>query len=70
MLVPGSSRGSDSNRKAIRKLGGESADSVPIPLLVLAGLGGLLLMTAGGLATTKWIKTARAGRSRPPTARP
>jgi hypothetical protein len=57
-------------RQAIRKLGGESANSVPIPLLVLAGLGSLLLLTAGGLATTKWIKTARLGRGRPPTAKP
>ena len=57
-------------RQAIRKLGGDSADSVPIPLLVLAGLGSLLLLSAGGLATTKWIKTARSGRDRPPTAKP
>jgi hypothetical protein len=57
-------------RQAIRKLGGDSADSVPIPLLVLAGLGSLLLLSAGGLATTKWIKTARSGRHRPPTAKP
>ena len=57
-------------RQAIRKLGGDSADSVPIPLLVLAGLGSLLLLTASGLATTKWIKTARSGRGRPPTAKP
>ena len=57
-------------RQAIRKLGGDSTDSVPIPLLVLAGLGSLLLLPASGLATTKWIKTARSGRGRPPTAKP
>ena len=56
--------------QAIRKLGGTSADAVPIPLLVLAGLGSSLLLTAGGLAATKWIRTTRAGRGMPPPAEP
>ena len=37
-------------RRAIDNLGTTSADSVPIPLLVLAGLGTLLLLSAAGLA--------------------
>jgi hypothetical protein len=46
-------------RRAIDNLGTTSADSVPIPLLVLAGLGTALLLTAGGLAARKRLK-ARA----------
>jgi hypothetical protein len=46
-------------RRAINNLGSTSADSLPIPLLVLAGLGTALLLTAGGLATRKRLK-ARA----------
>jgi hypothetical protein len=43
-------------RRAIDNLGTTSADSLPIPLLVLAGLGTALLLTAGGLAARKRIK--------------
>ena len=46
----------------INKLGRTGVDSVPVPLLVLAGLGGLLLLTAGGLAAIKWRKTAHPGQ--------
>ena len=52
-------------RRAIDSLGTTSADSLPIPLLVLAGLGTALLVTAGGLVTAKRIR-ARRGRGTPP----
>ena len=47
-------------RRAIDNLGTTSADSVPIPLLVLASLGGLLLLSAAGLAGTKRYRAIRA----------
>lgn len=54
-------------RRAIDNLGTSNADSLPIPLLVLASLGALLLASAGGLAATKRIRALRAARSdRPP----
>ena len=49
-------------RKAIDNLGTTKADSLPIPLLVLAGLGTVLLLTAAGLAAHKRLKA----RPRPP----
>jgi hypothetical protein len=49
-------------RRAIDNLGTTSADSLPIPLLVLAGLGTALLLTAAGLAARKRLKA----RVRPP----
>jgi hypothetical protein len=52
----------------INKLGRTGVDSVPVPLLVLAGLGSLLLLTAGGLAAVKWRKAALPRRrGTPPT---
>jgi hypothetical protein len=51
-------------RKAIDNLGTTKADSLPIPLLVLAGLGTALLLTAAGLAAHKRLKA----RQRPPAA--
>ena len=49
--------------KGINSLGTTKASSIPIPLLVLAGLGALLLVSAGGLAASKRLK----GRAlRPP----
>lgn len=48
-------------RKAIDNLGTTKADSLPIPLLVLAGLGTALLLTAAGLAAHKRLK-ARSPR--------
>jgi hypothetical protein len=51
-------------RKAIDNLGTTKADSLPIPLLVLAGLGTALLLTAAGLAAHKRLKA----RPRPPAA--
>lgn len=49
-------------RRAIDNLGTTSADSLPIPLLVLAGLGTALLLSAAGLAAHKRLKA----RPRPP----
>jgi hypothetical protein len=53
-------------RRAIDNLGTTSADSLPIPLLVLAGLGTALLLTAGGLAARRRIRATRAPRPSPP----
>ena len=55
-------------RRAIDNLGTTSADSIPIPLLVLASLGGLLLLSAAGMTATRRIRAARAGRPGPPEA--
>jgi hypothetical protein len=52
-------------RQTIDSLGTTSADSLPIPLLVLAGLGTALLLAAGGLAANKRLK-ARARPTAPP----
>jgi hypothetical protein len=52
-------------RRAIDNLGTTSADSLPIPLLVLAGLGTALLATAGGLVTARRIRARRAGPAPP-----
>lgn len=76
---PGTDPGADPNRKpqgvpprsayrrTIDKLGPTRTDALPIPLLVLAGLGSLLLLSAGGLAANKRIKASRAARGAPPT---
>jgi hypothetical protein len=53
-------------RRAIDNLGTTSADSIPIPLLVLASLGGALLLSAAGLAGVRRYRTIRA-RARPPS---
>jgi hypothetical protein len=53
-------------RRAIDNLGTTSADSIPIPLLVLASLGGLLLLSAAGMTAARRIRAGRAGRSAPP----
>jgi hypothetical protein len=54
-------------RRAIDSLGTTKAESLPIPLLVLAGLGTALLLSAAGLAATKRIR-ARRGGGTPPAA--
>ena len=46
--------------KGINSLGTTKASSIPVPLLVLAGLGALLLVSAAGLAAHKRLK-ARPG---------
>ena len=43
----------------IDNLGTTSADSLPIPLLVLASLGGVLLLTAAGMLGAKRIRARR-----------
>ena len=48
--------------KGIDKLGTTQASSIPVPLLVLAGLGTLLLISAAGLAVHKRL----AARPQPP----
>ena len=45
--------------RAINNLGTTKASSIPIPLLVLAALGALLLLSAGGLAASKRLKAHR-----------
>jgi hypothetical protein len=45
--------------QGINKLGTTKASSIPIPLLVLAALGTLLLVSAGGLAVHKRLKARR-----------
>jgi hypothetical protein len=49
-------------QQAIGSLGTTKADSLPIPLLVLAGLGTALLVSAGALAAHKRLRA----RPRPP----
>jgi len=49
--------------RGIHSLGTTKASSIPIPLLVLAALGTLLLVSAAGLAANKRLK---ARRSAPP----
>jgi hypothetical protein len=51
-------------RRAIDNLGTTKANSLPIPLLVLAALGALLLVSAGGLAASKRLKARRPGPPR------
>jgi hypothetical protein len=45
--------------QGINHLGTTKASSIPIPLLVLAALGALLLLSAGGLAASKRLKAHR-----------
>ena len=52
-------------RKAIDNLGTSNADSLPIPLLVLASLGGFLLALAAAMTTAKRIRALRARRAPP-----
>ena len=52
-------------RKAIDNLGTSNADSLPIPLLVLASLGGFLLALAAGMTAAKRIRAVRARRGPP-----
>jgi hypothetical protein len=54
-------------RQAIDHLGTSNADSLPIPLLVLASLGGFLLALAAAMTTTKRVRALRARRGPPTT---
>jgi len=49
-------------RRAIDNLGTSNADSVPVPLLVLASLGAALIALAAALTLTKRVRALRAGR--------
>ena len=53
-------------RRAIDNLGTTSADSVPIPLIVLASLGALLLLSAAGMLGAKRFRASRAARGNQP----
>jgi hypothetical protein len=46
-------------KSAIDKIGPNKADSLPIPLLILAALGGALLLAAGGTLAAKRIRARR-----------
>jgi hypothetical protein len=50
-------------RRAIDNLGTSNADAVPIPLLVLASLGGALLVAAAAMTATKRIRARRRSTS-------
>ena len=50
-------------RRAIDNLGTSNADSLPIPLLVLASLGAALLLAAAGMTATKRIRARRSRSS-------
>jgi hypothetical protein len=52
-------------RRAINNLGTSNADSLPIPLLVLASLGGFLLALAAAMTAAKRIRAVRARRGPP-----
>jgi hypothetical protein len=52
-------------RRAIDNLGTSNADAVPIPLLVLASLGGALLLAAAGMTARKRIRARRAPPNQP-----
>jgi len=53
-------------RKAIDNLGTSNADTIPIPLLVLASLGAFLLLLAASLAATKRVRAIRESQRRDP----
>lgn len=52
-------------RRAVDNLGTSNADSLPIPLLVLASIGGFLLALAAAMTTAKRIRALRARRGPP-----
>jgi hypothetical protein len=52
-------------RRAIDELGPTSAKALPIPLLVLAGLGTVLLLTAGGLVARTRLRARSERRGTP-----
>ena len=52
------------------KIGPGNASSIPLPLLILAGLGLLLVAAAGASFAARWISQRRANRPRPATSPP
>jgi hypothetical protein len=52
-------------RRAIDNLGTSNVDTLPTPLLVLASLGGFLLVLAAAMTATKRVRAVRARRGPP-----
>jgi hypothetical protein len=52
--------------RVARKLGPDTADSIPVPLLVLGGLALLLMAAAGVSFITRRVQAKRAGPDQPP----
>lgn len=52
------------------KIGPGNASSIPLPLLILAGLGLLLVAAAGASFAARWISARRANQPRPATSPP
>jgi hypothetical protein len=52
------------------KIGPGNASSIPLPLLILAGLGLLLVAAAGASFAARWISARRANQTRPATSPP
>jgi hypothetical protein len=52
-------------RRAIDNLGTSNVDTMPTPLLVLASLGGFLLVLAAAMTATKRVRAVRARRGPP-----
>jgi hypothetical protein len=52
------------------KIGPGNASSIPLPLLILAGLGLLLVAAAGASFTARWIASRRNGQPQPATSPP
>lgn len=52
------------------KIGPGNASSIPLPLLILAGLGLLLVAAAGASFAARWISSRRGGNPPPATSPP
>src|SRR5436190_10286053 len=52
------------------KLGPGNASSIPLPLLILAGVGLLLVAAAGASFTARWLQARRAAHPHPATSPP
>jgi hypothetical protein len=67
---PSSGAASDKNEgwitRVARKLGPDTADSIPVPLLVLGGLALLLMAAAGVSFITRRVQAKRADSDQPP----